>query len=146
MEKALKRKKQMIFTGHSGGGPIAIYATLWLLEYLKKGKIQTASLFCLTLGSPLIADHIFCHSLQHEKWSGCFIHSVTRDDIIPRIMLAPPFHIKEILPEILSFLCRRTQNSTQTSTESGGFVEDVFENVMRNACQCCKPSCLHFNG
>ncbi|KAK4749637.1 hypothetical protein SAY87_027086 [Trapa incisa] len=67
---AMKRKRQIIFTGHSGGGPIAIYATVWLLEHLKNGgetKTQVPLPLCLTFGSPLIADGIFGHALRREN-------------------------------------------------------------------------------
>ncbi|OWM90464.1 hypothetical protein CDL15_Pgr014767 [Punica granatum] len=133
VEKALKRKKQIIFAGHSGGGPVAIYATVWLFEYLRSKKIQASSPFCLTFGSPLMADHIFGHAVRREKWSDCFIHFITRYDIIPRIMLAPPSYTEQILPEILPFFSKNSQNSTQTSLENDEFVTVVFENVMRNA-------------
>lgn len=129
----MKRKKQIIFTGHSGGGPIAICATVWLFEYLKKGKIKTTLPLCLTFGSPLIADRIFCHALRREKWSDSFINFATRYDIIPRIMLATPFHIEQMLPEILSSFSKNIKKSTPLSMEGSGFIKTMFENVMINA-------------
>ncbi|MQL05688.1 hypothetical protein EI015_26830, partial [Escherichia coli] len=32
VEKAMTKQKQIVFTGHSSGAPVAILATLWTLE------------------------------------------------------------------------------------------------------------------
>lgn len=132
MAKALKKNKRIIFTGHSGGAPIAIYATVWLLEHIKRNKIKTPLPLCLTFGSPLIADRIFRHAFCRENWADSFIHFVTRYDVVPRIMLTPPSQTRQILPEALSYF-KSSQDSTQTSMGNDGFVEVMFDTVTRNA-------------
>lgn len=132
MEKALKKEKRIIFTGHSGGGPLAIYATVWLFEYLKRNEIKNSSSLCLTFGSPLIGNYIFRHALRRENWSNCFVHFVTGYDIVPRLMLAPPSQTRQTLPEMLLFFSKNSQNPRQASMENSGFVKVMFETVMRN--------------
>ncbi|XP_018721065.2 protein EDS1 [Eucalyptus grandis] len=104
VKKALDDNKQIIFTGHSSGGPIAIYATVWFLEEHKKSKkVETPHAFCLTFGSPITTDRTFGHAIRRERWSDHFVHFVTKLDIVPRILLAPSSSTKELLKEIASF-------------------------------------------
>ncbi|KAL3716930.1 hypothetical protein ACJRO7_008497 [Eucalyptus globulus] len=125
---ALGGNEQIIFTGHSSGGPIAIYATVWFLEEHKRSKkTETPRFFCLTFGSPLATDHTFCHAIQRERWSDCFVHFVTKLDIVPRILLAPPSSTGELLKEIdLSSDPRYKPASIDNLTS-------FFVNVLKNA-------------
>ncbi|KAL3716932.1 hypothetical protein ACJRO7_008499 [Eucalyptus globulus] len=103
--KAVENDKQIVFSGHSSGGPIAIYATVWFLEkYIRSNEKQTSRPpLCLTFASPLTSDHTFCHAVQREGWSDCFVHFVTKLDIVPRILFAPRSSATELLLEIPPF-------------------------------------------
>ncbi|CAK8530563.1 unnamed protein product [Lathyrus sativus] len=85
-----KQQKQIIFAGHSSGGPVAILATLWALEKYQT-PISHGGLppLCVTFGSPLVGNHLFSHATRREGWSNYFFHFVLRYDIVPRILLAP---------------------------------------------------------
>ena len=87
VKKAIAKKKQVVFSGYSSAGPIAILATLYFLENPEPNQILPPR--CLTFGSPLFGDRIFGHALKREGWSDYFTHFVTKYDMIPRIMLSP---------------------------------------------------------
>ena len=87
VKKAIAKKKQVVFSGYSSAGPIAILATLYFLENSEPNRILPPH--CLTFGSPLFGDRIFGHALRREGWSDYFTHFVMKYDIIPRIMLSP---------------------------------------------------------
>ncbi|KAG5019759.1 hypothetical protein JHK87_015614 [Glycine soja] len=90
VEKAMSKKKQIVFAGHSSGGAVAILATLWALEnYLPPKSHGGIPPLCVTFGSPLVGNHIFSHATRRENWSHYFFHYVMRYDIVPRILLAP---------------------------------------------------------
>lgn len=91
MDKAVKSGKQIVFAGHSSGGPVAILATLWALEKYLTPKSQGIVIppLCITFGSPLVGNHIFSHATRRENWSHYFMHFVMRYDIVPRILFAP---------------------------------------------------------
>ncbi|KAG6633060.1 hypothetical protein I3843_12G021900 [Carya illinoinensis] len=123
VEEAIRKKKQIVFTGHSVGGAMAILATLWFLqEYSKPGK----SPLCLTFGCPLIGNHIFSHALRRENWASCFKHFVMRYDIVPRIMLAPLSAIDQKISPILQFFGR---NPAQQPPSASDFFKTVMENA-----------------
>ena len=100
----MNEKKQIVFTGHSTGGSIAILATIWFLEKYLRPDTSRASPSCLTFGCPLTGNHIFSHALRHEKWAPYFIHFGMRYDIVLRILLAPLSFIKQELQPVLQFL------------------------------------------
>lgn len=131
--EASHERRQIIFTGHSAGGPIAIFATIWLFEYLRSEGIQPSSTShnCLTFGSPLTADHIFCHAVRRENWSDHFVHFVMRYDIVPRIPLAPPSSTRGVLPQILSLF--NHPNARDLLAGGGTLASEFFVNVTRNA-------------
>ncbi|PON86098.1 Alpha/beta-hydrolase [Trema orientale] len=131
VQKAAKDKKQVVFTGHSSGGAIAILATIWFLEEHRKGNIifSTPPL-CLTFGSPLVGSHIFSHALRRENWSGNFIHFVWKYDIVPRVFLAPLSANKQQFGKILNFLSQRSQ---QVPLHLAQDAQDIFTEVMTNA-------------
>ncbi|XP_056170875.1 protein EDS1L-like [Syzygium oleosum] len=126
--KAVDKNKQIIFAGHSSGGPIAICATVWFLEeYVRSNKKQTPPRpLCLTFGSPLTTDRTFCHAVQREGWSDCFVHFVTKLDIVPRILLSPRSSATELLQEIPPF-------SNQQHNADEAKLASLFVNVMKNA-------------
>ncbi|XP_056170511.1 protein EDS1L-like isoform X2 [Syzygium oleosum] len=134
--KAVKKKNQIVFAGHSSGGPIAIYATVWFLEeYGRSNETQTSRPLCLTFGSPLTADCTFCHAVQREGWSDCFVHFVTKHDIVPRILLAPRSSTTELLQEIPPFF-----NPHHKADEAK--VALLFGNVMKTAsCVASQAAC-----
>ncbi|KAK2999301.1 hypothetical protein RJ639_023219, partial [Escallonia herrerae] len=55
VEGAIRKGRQIVFTGHSSAGPTAIFVTLPFLEENKKTEGKT-SIRCLTFGSPLVGD------------------------------------------------------------------------------------------
>ncbi|RZR70706.1 hypothetical protein BHM03_00001107 [Ensete ventricosum] len=106
---AVAEKKQIVFTGHSSGGSIAVLAAIWFLEqclnFEGRGRGGQVDPFCVTFGSPLVGDGVFVHALQRENWARCFLHFVMAADIIPRCSLAPLSSSKDELEAILRFLC-----------------------------------------
>ncbi|XP_045790067.1 protein EDS1L-like [Trifolium pratense] len=90
VDDAMNKKKQIVFAGHSSGGPVAILATLWTMEhYLTPKSRGGIHPLCITFGSPLVGNHIFSHATRRENWSEYFFQFVLRYDIVPRILLAP---------------------------------------------------------
>ncbi|KVH98879.1 Lipase, class 3 [Cynara cardunculus var. scolymus] len=100
VEKAVKEGNKILLTGHSSGGAIASFATLWILEeYARKQRIQVP-IHCVTFGSPLIGDRNLSHAVR-RNWAARFTHFVMEHDIVPRLMLAPKISVQEHLPNIL---------------------------------------------
>ncbi|KAJ0047996.1 hypothetical protein Pint_15357 [Pistacia integerrima] len=131
--KAVAENKQIVFTGHSSGGAIAILVTVWFLQqqYKPDSTINLRKLpFCVTFGSPLVGDRIFNHALGRENWSQYFLHFVSRYDIIPRVLFAPLSSIERYLPLILDYLNPKTTLPVQEPIEEAS---KLYENVMRNA-------------
>ncbi|KAI3454588.1 hypothetical protein Pfo_011251 [Paulownia fortunei] len=131
VEKAMSDKKQIIFAGHSSGGPIAILAAIWFFEKYIRFNHYQISPFCVTFGSPLAGNHIFSHALRRENWARYFIHFVMRHDIVPRIMLAPLSHIEQGLQHILEFLNPKSPyNYLHDSTVASNFLLSVMRNAL----------------
>lgn len=130
VEKDLKKGKQIVFAGHSSGGPMAIFATLWFLENTKKPGSNQIPFRCLTFGSPLSGDKIFGHAVKRENWSRNFTHFVMKYDIVPRIMLAPVSHIEKELSNVLNVL---KSNKTMVSQIESLQAQGLFREVMKNA-------------
>ncbi|XP_040989291.1 protein EDS1L-like [Juglans microcarpa x Juglans regia] len=126
VEMAVKAKKQIVFTGHSVGGAMAIFATLW---FLKNYSIPKKSPHCLTFGCPLIGNHIVSHALRRENWASCFKHFVMRYDIVPRIMLAPISSIQQKISPILQFFSARSKGSAHQPPPASDFFKTVMENA-----------------
>nr|ABU43059.1 enhanced disease susceptibility 1 [Vitis vinifera] len=123
VQKVIADRRQVVFTGHSWGGAMAILATLYFLE--KAGPNQNPPR-CITFGSPLVGDRIFGHAVRREKWSDHFIHFVMRFDVIPRIMLGPASTEHQ---QILNFFNPRSQFYREPLDPPLGF----YLNVMRSA-------------
>ncbi|XP_059441044.1 protein EDS1B-like, partial [Corylus avellana] len=130
VQSAVTDRKQIVFTGHSLGGSIAILATLWFLEKFFKSDSKIPPL-CLTFGCPLTGNRIFSHALGRENWASYFIHFVMRYDIVPRLLLAPIPSIEQEFESILQFFAAKSTNES-----AGGVPEEASDFhmiVMRNA-------------
>ncbi|KAA8540880.1 hypothetical protein F0562_024982 [Nyssa sinensis] len=135
LENEVKKaeRRQIIFAGHSSGGPIAILATLWFLEESLKPNSSPIPPLCVTFGSPLTGDRMFPHALRRESWAHYFIHFVMKYDIVPRIMLSPFSSIERELATILSFFNPKSANFEQQSIGRDNMTLNFFMIVMRNA-------------
>ncbi|KAK7411515.1 hypothetical protein VNO78_02949 [Psophocarpus tetragonolobus] len=101
VEKAMSKKKQIVFAGHSSGGAMASLATLWTLEKYQTPKSHGGiPPLCVTFGSPLVGNHIFSHATRRENWTGYFHHYVMRYDIVPRVLLAPLSSLDQAFEQI----------------------------------------------
>ncbi|KAF8006001.1 hypothetical protein BT93_K0320 [Corymbia citriodora subsp. variegata] len=129
VDEAWSGDKQIVFTGHSSGGAIAIYATVWFLEERKRsnkeGTLQPP--LCLTFGSPLATDRIFGHAIRREGWSDYFVHFVMKLDIVPRILFAPRSSTEKLLKEIDLF------SDPHRNPASDDNLTSSFVTVMKNA-------------
>ncbi|KAJ8753485.1 hypothetical protein K2173_022726 [Erythroxylum novogranatense] len=130
VEAAVRDGKQVVFTGHSLGGPIAILATIWFLEMYQRSSPPRAEPICLTFGSPLVGDKIMNHALMRENWSRYFIHFVMRYDIVPRISLSPLSSIQQQLQQILNFFNPKSHSYKQEPVQEAPV---FYETVIRNA-------------
>ncbi|XP_050224726.1 protein EDS1-like [Mercurialis annua] len=118
--------KQVMFTGHSLGGPVAMLAAIWFLEeYIRPDPTKRPPL-CITFGSPLVGDRLFSHALRRENWSRYFINFIMKHDIVPRISFTPLSSIEQQLKLILSFL---SSKSPQVPVNEAVM---FFVTVMRN--------------
>ncbi|KAM1981991.1 hypothetical protein FF1_039007 [Malus domestica] len=131
VQEAITAKKRIIFTGHSTGGAIAAFVTIWFLENCSKEI--SGSFFCVTFGSPLIGDHIISHALRRENWSEYFIHFVMRYDIVPRILLAPLSSIRQEFEKILPFFDPSSSEYMSQPIGSSQAALDLFTKVMSSA-------------
>ncbi|XP_058180502.1 protein EDS1L-like [Rhododendron vialii] len=132
VNKAVAEKKQIVFAGHSSGGPTAILATFWFLEeYVRKSSSPMTPL-CVTFGSPLVGDRIIPHAVRRENWDTYFIHFVMRYDIVPRLMLAPLSSIGGKLQPVLHFFNPRSSYFGNDSVAMAKEASDFFTEVMRN--------------
>ncbi|PIA62308.1 hypothetical protein AQUCO_00200359v1 [Aquilegia coerulea] len=91
VRNAMAENKQIVFTGHSSGGAVAILATIWLLEHYKQKEQTQNAPVCVTFGSPLIGDRVFGHAIRRENWDHLFIHFITRQEEIGRAQEAAVF-------------------------------------------------------
>ncbi|KAJ4961959.1 hypothetical protein NE237_021869 [Protea cynaroides] len=124
VSRAVRENKKIVFTGHSSGAPIAIFATML---FLQQNRIPA---FCVTFGSPLVGDQIFGHALRRENWADYFVHFVMRYDIIPRVLLSPLSSIKGDLQSVLPcFNPSQLESIARSQQESSSFYE-VMRNVL----------------
>ncbi|OVA14328.1 Lipase [Macleaya cordata] len=133
VNKAVGENKQIVFTGHSSGGAIAVLATIWQLEQLRKQKSHNQiTPLCVTFGSPLVGDRVFGHALRREDWSRHFVHFIMKDDIVPRILLAPLSSIQRELQAILPFFDPKVKNSRRESMGRSSEALGIFKTVLKN--------------
>ncbi|KAL5544324.1 hypothetical protein UlMin_008108 [Ulmus minor] len=131
VQKAVNSKKQVIFTGHSSGGPIAMLATIWLLEECRKEK-NPLWLYCVTFGSPLVGNFIFSHALRREKWSNQFIHFVMRYDIVPRVLLSPlSDDLQQQFQQVLDSFKQQSKKGHANIVEAPNFFKEVMINALQ---------------
>lgn len=133
--KAVSDGKQIVFAGHSSGGPIAILAAVWCLEYCKSnGKLdRLINRYCMTFGSPLVGDRIWSHALRRENWACYFLHFVMKYDFVPRMMLAPLSSIQGFLQAIFAFINPKSQHYQNEAIGRSIEALDFFKIVMRSA-------------
>lgn len=132
VEKAMLDGKQIVFAGHSSGGPIAILAALWCLEYCRtRPNDNLVYPYCMTFGSPLVGDRIWYHALRRENLARYFLHFVMKYDVVPRIMLSPLSSIQELLQAIFAFINPKyyQHEAVARSSDAANF----FWTVMRSA-------------
>nr|GMD34633.1 protein EDS1-like [Ipomoea batatas] len=136
VQKAVSDGKQIVFTGHSSGGPVAILAAIWCLEtHFSRPPPPQRFPFCVTFGCPLTGDRIFSHALRREGWSRYFIHFVTRHDLVPRMMLAPISSIEQHLQTFFAFISPKSRDFKNESVAAFPDVSsNLFVNVMKNTC------------
>lgn len=127
--------KQIVFAGHSSGGPIAILAALWCLEHCRKRPNDNLVYpYCITFGSPLVGDRIWSHALRRENWARYFIHFVMKYDIVPRMMLAPLSSFQEWLQAIFAFINPKSPYyQHEANVRSSDASKNFFMTVMRSA-------------
>ncbi|KAK7354108.1 hypothetical protein VNO80_19566 [Phaseolus coccineus] len=134
VEKAMDKKKQIVFAGHSSGGPMAILATLWTLEkYRPPNSHGGIPPLCVTFGSPLIGNHIFSHATRRENWSSYFFHYVMRYDIVPRILFAPVSSLDQSFEQISQSFNPRSRSFMSESAGGSTAISDFYFTIMSNA-------------
>ncbi|KAH9775957.1 protein eds1-related [Citrus sinensis] len=146
--KAVAERKQIVFTGHSSAGPIAVLMTVWFLENWEnfiKSDPSTSRMppICVTFGSPLVGDFIINHALRRESWSHYFIHFVMRYDIVPRVLLAPLSSLEPELKTILDFLNPKCTIHIQEPTREASA---LYVTVMSNASSVASHAACHLMG
>ncbi|KAL8162207.1 hypothetical protein V2J09_013696 [Rumex salicifolius] len=152
VEKATSGRNQIVFTGHSTGAPIAIFATLWYLENHKNQSNHQLLLpppHCITFGSPLVGDQILHHATKRENWARHFKHFITRYDIIPRVSLSPLSSIDEQQTFFRPVLHYCNPNSSLYANEyisRAAEASRFFFVVMRNAASIASHAACKFMG
>ncbi|XP_031401092.1 lipase-like PAD4 [Punica granatum] len=90
--------KSIVITGHSIGAAAAALTSLWLLCRSSSSSSSSIPLLCITFGSPLLGNSALSKAILRERWVGSFCHVVSKHDIIPRLLFAPPSaHILSLL-------------------------------------------------
>ncbi|KAH9622912.1 hypothetical protein KSS87_016469 [Heliosperma pusillum] len=146
VEAAATENKQIVFTGHSSGGPIAIFATLWYLEIRNQKNLSHLPPHCVTFGSPLVGDRIFGHSLKRQHYYQHFTHFVMKYDIIPRISLAPLSAIERQLSPILNYFNPESPVYSSDAIAANPEASRLFLTVMRSASSVTSHAACKFMG
>lgn len=135
VERAMKKKKQIVFAGHSSGGPVAILAALWALVNFPTIKFpDRIPPICITFGSPLVGNHIFSHATRRENWTDHFFHFVMRYDIVPRILLAPLSSFDQKFETVAQLLDPKSKSfMNESSLGRIASTSDFYFEVMSNA-------------
>ncbi|GLU21522.1 hypothetical protein SLE2022_376560 [Rubroshorea leprosula] len=84
----MERAKSLVITGHSLGGTAASLLAICLLCRSLLSSSQP-SILCLTFGSPLLGNETLHRVVLRERWAGNFCHFTSKNDIMPRLLLAP---------------------------------------------------------
>ncbi|KAL0014240.1 hypothetical protein SO802_001309 [Lithocarpus litseifolius] len=86
-KSVMANSKPLIITGNSLGGSVASVFTLSLLE--KFNFLTTKRPLCITFGSPLIGDEGLQEAIsKYAAWSSCFLHVVSDQDPVPRVLIS----------------------------------------------------------
>ncbi|XP_028784104.1 protein EDS1L-like [Neltuma alba] len=133
VEKAIGKKKEVIFSGHSSGAAVAILATLWALDKYLTPDNNQFPLLCFTFGSPLIGNHILSHATRREKWSNYFMHFIMKYDTLPRILLAPLSSWDQRFDPVLQFFNPKSKYFGNESVVAQSLTSEFYFNVMINA-------------
>jgi len=133
VKEAMDKKKQIVFAGHSSGGPMAILATLWTLEKYPPNSHGGITPLCITFGSPLIGNHIFSHATRRENWSSYFFHYVMRYDIVPRILFAPLSSLDQSFEQISQSFNPRSKSFMSESVGRSSATSDFYFTIISNA-------------
>ncbi|XP_035547586.1 senescence-associated carboxylesterase 101-like isoform X2 [Juglans regia] len=84
LRSEISDSEPLIITGHGLGGSVASLFTLWLLSEINLSKTKRP--LCVTFGSPLIGDEDLKAILQYSVWNSCFLHVVSAQDPLPRVL------------------------------------------------------------
>ncbi|CAN6477698.1 unnamed protein product [Victoria cruziana] len=129
------RKRKIVFTGHSGGGAIAILTTIWFLENRYR-RDPGSEVLCITFGSPLVGDKIVGHAIRREGWSSFFKNFVLPWDPVPRVHFSPRDKIAgDVLSILQSRITDQRESVSRTSSSSdpaasNQLSEDLFNVVL----------------
>lgn len=96
MSTILETSKLMVITGHSLGGTMASLFVLGLLCQSMSSPCPK-SVLCITFGSPMLGNETLNRVILREGWGGNFCHVVSKNDLMPRLLLAP---IASLTPQI----------------------------------------------
>jgi hypothetical protein len=84
----IDNSKPVIITGNALGGSVASLFTLSLFETLN--FTTTKRPLCITFGSPLIGDDGLHEAIsKYPTWNSCFLHVVSDQDPVPRVLISP---------------------------------------------------------
>ncbi|XP_030954040.1 senescence-associated carboxylesterase 101-like isoform X2 [Quercus lobata] len=86
-KSVMANSKPLIITGNSLGGSVASLFTLLLLE--KFNFLTTKRPLCITFGSPLMGEKGLHEAIsKYAAWNSCFLHVVSNQDPIPRVLIS----------------------------------------------------------
>jgi len=120
------RLKPIVFVGHSLGGAVATLATLWVLGK----RLRQSSPFCITFGCPLVGDANLVEAIGRENWGGNFCHVVSKNDIVPRMLLAPFESTAEPLNALLPYWWGRITNARTDQPDS--FIQNAYRTLLQS--------------
>jgi hypothetical protein len=84
----IDNSKPIIITGNGLGGSVASLFTLSLFETLNFKTTKRP--LCITFGSPLIGDDGLHEAIsKYPTWNSCFLHVVSDQDPVPRVLISP---------------------------------------------------------
>ena len=84
----IDNSKPVIITGNALGGSVASLFTLSLFETLN--FTTTKGPLCITFGSPFIGDDGLHEAIsKYPTWNSCFLHVVSDQDPVPRVLISP---------------------------------------------------------
>lgn len=112
---------------------MAILAALWALDKYITPNTNRIPFLCVTFGSPLVGNHIFFHATRREKWSGYFMHFVMKQDIVPRLLLAPLSSFEQRFDPVLQFFNPKSKSFLDESIGNYTATSEFYLAVMTSA-------------